>query len=206
MSKQESGTRPSNSLPYELYADGALSADGSCFVLTMKAGTVVHGTKSMGAPFNVYLRDGGNMLVGTYTVKAGDTLMQSFPMKDGKYSIDVHAPNGYFRSFNGTVRAKAIVQAMYEQQGGRLNGNIVLKLKNSGTTEMQVAVKDHSYGLAPMTKNVAAGGTENVLMWSGKSHGWYDVSVSVENCEVRLAGRVETGATSITDPIMGGVA
>jgi phospholipase C len=52
---------------------------------------------------------------------------------------------------------------------------------------------------------VAAGATENVVMWSGKSHGWYDVSVSVEGGEVRYAGRVETGATSITDPAMGGV-
>jgi len=55
-------------------------------------------------------------------------------------------------------------------------------------------------------KNVAAGATENIVMWSEKSHGWYDVSVSVENSEVRYAGRVETGATTITDPAMGGLA
>ena len=105
MSKQEPGTRPANSLPYELYADGAMSPDGKNFVLTMKAGTSVHGAKSMGAPFNVYLRDGENMVAGTYAVKAGDTLTQSFPVNDGKYSIDVHAPNGFFRKFNGTVNA-----------------------------------------------------------------------------------------------------
>ena len=55
-------------------------------------------------------------------------------------------------------------------------------------------------------KNVAAGATIDVVMWSAKSHGWYDISMSVENSEVRYAGRVETGATSITDPVMGGVA
>jgi phospholipase C len=95
---------------------------------------------------------------------------------------------------------------MYEQQSGRLSGNIALHVTNLGKTPVQVAVKDHSYGLASVMKNVAAGATENVVMWSGKSHGWYDVSVSVENSEVRYAGRVETGATSITDPAMGGVA
>jgi hypothetical protein len=42
-------------------------------------------------------------------------------------------------------------------------------------------------------------------MWSVKRHGCCDVSVSVENSEVRFAGRVETGATSITDPEIGGV-
>lgn len=206
MSKQEPGIRPANPLPYELYADGALSSDGKSFVLTMKAGTAVHGIKSMGAPFNVYLRDGGTMVAGTYAVKAGDTLTQSFPINDGKYSIDVHAPNGFFRSFNGTAITPVMVQAIYEHKGGRLSGNITLHAKNSGKTPVQVAVKDHSYGLAPVMKNVAPGATENVVMWSGKSRGWYDVSVSVDNGEMRYAGRMETGATSITDPVMGGVA
>jgi phospholipase C len=171
----------------------------------MKAG-LVHGMKSMGAPFNVYLRDRENMVAGTYAVKAGDTLTQSFPVNDGKYSIDVHAPNGFFRSFNGTAKTPVMVQAIYEHRGERLSGNIALHVKNSGKTPVQVAVKDHSYGLAPVMKNVAAGATENIVMWSEKSHGWYDVSVGVENGEVRYAGRVETGATSITDPVMGGVA
>ncbi len=206
MSKQEPGTRPANPLPYELYADGALSADGKSFVLTMKAGMAVHGTKSMGAPFNVYLRDGGNMVAGTYAVKAGDALTQSFPLNGEKYSIEVHAPNGFFRSFNGTVKAPVMVQAMYEQLGGKLSGNIALQVKNSDKTPVQVMVKDHSYGLTPVMTNVAAGATESVVMWSGRSHGWYDVSVSVEDSEVRYAGRVETGAASITDPVMGGVA
>jgi phospholipase C len=206
MSKQEPGTRPANPLPYELYADGSLSADGKSFVLMMKAGTAVHGARSVGAPFNVYLRDEQTMVAGTYVVKAGDTLTQSFPVKDGKYSIDVHAPNGFFRSFHGTSTAPVIVQAVYEQKSGRLSGNIALQVKNAGKSRVQIAVTDHSYGLAPVRKNVAAGATENVVMWSGKSHGWYDVSVSTENGEVRYAGRVETGATSITDPAMGGLA
>jgi phospholipase C len=98
-----------------------------------------------------------------------------------------------------------MVRAMYERQGGRLSGNIALHVKNSGKTPVQVAVKDHSYGLAPVMRNIAAGATEEVVMWSGKSHGWYDVSASVEDTELRYAGRVETGSASITDPLMGSV-
>jgi phospholipase C len=56
-SHQEQGIRPSCALPYELYADGALNADGSVFKLRMKAGHDVHGKRSAGAPFNVYLRN-----------------------------------------------------------------------------------------------------------------------------------------------------
>ena len=74
-----------------MYADGALA--GGNFELRMTAGNTVHGAKSAGSPFNVYLRnariesgatkyagDASNMLVATYTVKAGDTLRQAFPM------------------------------------------------------------------------------------------------------------------------------
>jgi phospholipase C len=205
MSKQEPGTRPANPLPYELYADGALSPDGKSFVLTMKAGTTAHGNSSMGAPFNVYLRDSGGMTAGTYAVKAGDTLTQSFPVKDG-YSIDILAPNGFFRSFQGSARSLVTVQTTYEQQGGKPTGNITLRVKNPGKGAVQVAVKDNSYGLASVTKNIAAGATETIVMWSGKSRGWYDVSVKAGDSESRYAGRVETGAVSTTDPAMGGVA
>ena len=98
------------------------------------------------------------------------------------------------------------MQASYEQQRGKLSGNITLQVKNSSNILVQVAVKDHSYGLAPVVKHIAPGAMESAVMWSGKNHGWYDVSVGVENSETRYAGRVETGTASITDPLMGGVA
>ena len=80
MSRQEAGVRPSCGLPYELYADGALSPDRSKFVLTLKAGNAAHGKQSMGAPFNVYVRNGKTMQAATYTVRAGDTLGEEFPL------------------------------------------------------------------------------------------------------------------------------
>ena len=86
---------------------------------------------------------------------------------------------------------------MYERQGGKLNGNIVLQVKNSGKAPVQIAVKDHSYGLAPVMKNVAAGAAEKVAMWSGKSHGWYDVSVCVADIEARYAGRAKLDRKSV---------
>ena len=79
-SHQEPGIRPSCGIPYELYADGGLSADGSKFALTMKAGNAAHGKRSMGAPFNVYVRNGRTMRAATYTVRAGDALHEEFPL------------------------------------------------------------------------------------------------------------------------------
>jgi phospholipase C len=42
-SHQETGIRPACVVPYELYVDGVLSADGSKFELSMTAGNQVHG-------------------------------------------------------------------------------------------------------------------------------------------------------------------
>ena len=67
----------------------------------MTPGNKVHGTKTAGAPFNVYLRKaaaGNGMQAATYAVKPGDTLHKQFPLSlfaNAKYSIDVHGPNGF---------------------------------------------------------------------------------------------------------------
>jgi phospholipase C len=214
MSKQEPGTRPANALPYELYADGGVSADGSRFELVMTAGDAVHGAKSVGAPFNVYARrtkDGKpEMVAGTYAVKAGDTMTQGFPLAwfpGGAYEIEVHGPNGFYRRFVGEAGSPLGLKAVYERRGRRLSGNVRLALKNAGSKPMQVAVTDHSYGEKPVMRTVGAGESAEVVLPLGASHGWYDFSVSAEGETAgrRYAGRVETGEVSVTDPLMGRV-
>jgi phospholipase C len=208
MSKQEPGTRPANALPYELYADGALNADKTQFELVLKAGKEVHGARSQGAPFNVYLRGGKDMTVATYALKAGDTLSESFPMSsfaDGKYLIDVHGPNGFYRSFAGDAHVSPLhVNVSYEKRGHTLSGNVQLAMKNTSNAPVHIAVKDHSYGGAEVVKQtVEAGKSASVVLPLGKSHGWYDFSVVTDGVASRYAGRVETGAVSTTDPLMG---
>src|SRR5262249_2520192 len=100
---QEEGVRPSCALPYELYADVAISQAGKHFELSLGAGNKAHGEKSAGAPFNVYLRNladdskaAGKMAASTYAVKSGDTLTKQFPASmfgDAGYSIEVRGPN-----------------------------------------------------------------------------------------------------------------
>ena len=208
MSHQEPGVRPSCGLPYELYADGKLSADRSKFVLTLKAGNAAHGKRSAGAPFNVYVRNGKTMRAATYTVRAGDTLEEEFPLSlfaDGKYAIDVHGPNGFYRSFSGDAKSAVKAAAGYEWKGSWLTGNVLVRLENAGAEALTVTVTDESYGTGTVMKTVAPGGMKSVLLDLQRSHGWYDFSMKAEGEEsaVRFAGRVETGRASFTDPLMG---
>ena len=54
MPKQEAGIKPSSALPYQLYADGQLSADKKSFELKFTASNEVFGKSTAGAPFSVY--------------------------------------------------------------------------------------------------------------------------------------------------------
>jgi phospholipase C len=216
---QEKGIRQSCSLPYELYADGSLNSDLAKFELHMKAGNEVHGRRSAGAPFNVYLRNthgdgagsGKGMMVATYAVKPGDTLREEFPLSlfaDARYSIDVHGPNGFYRSFTGDSHvARVQVHTAYERKASSLTGNVEVRLHNSGERPLTVSVHDNAYGTAPVIKTIAAKNDASIVLYLKRSYGWYDFTVKTEGSqfESRHAGRVETGRSSFSDPLMGGV-
>jgi phospholipase C len=216
-SHQESGIRPSCALPYELYAEGALSSDGMSFELRMTAANKVHGANAAGAPFNVYLRNlSGDTDKGTraatYAVKSGDTWRQQFPLAlfvDSRYSIEVHAPNGFYRSFTGDAASHALqVRTEYDKNSGGLTGDMRIHLRNQGATPITVAVKDVSYKSGATTKAIKPGQEESVLLHLKQSHGWYDFTIKTEGsqAELRYAGRVETGRPGFSDPLMGGIA
>ena len=219
-SHQEQGIRPSCPIPYELYAEGNLSPDGTTFNLLLKAGNEVHGERAAGAPFNVYLRNThakantghANMMAATYAVKPGDTLTEQFPLSlfaDANYSIEVHGPNGFYRSFKGDAHSNALqVHAAYEQHHAHLTGNLQLHLRNTAQQPLTFSVRDRSYKTGIITKTIAPTHETAIVLPLTNSHGWYDFTVQAEgsSAEAHFAGHVDTGHSSFTDPLMGGIA
>jgi len=217
MAHQEPGTRPSCALPYELYADGNLSDDRKSFVLRLAVGNAVHRARTAGAPFNVYLRNlavGPNdplkpMQVATFAVKPGDALQREFPLSlftSGRYAIDVHAPNGFYREFAGSAETPAIrARTEYEKQGSSLTGNVQLNVENASEQALLIGVEDRSYGAPPITKNLAPGERSSIVLDLTRNHCWYDFSLNLGHQKYigRFAGRVETGSSGFSDPLMG---
>jgi phospholipase C len=212
-SHQEPGTRAACALPYEFHANGAVSGDRGHFELELTAATTVFGERSAGAPFNVYLRHlsaAPGMQAATYAVKAGDTLKPSFPLAlfdGGRYEVEVMAPNGFYRRFLGTAEDRPVkLTTSLETSGGQPTGNLQLTLYNPAKSPLKVTISDNSYKAAPITRIVAGGGSVSITVSLASSHNWYDLSVIAEHstASVQLAGRVETGAPTSTDPLMGG--
>jgi phospholipase C len=180
---QEPGVRPARPLPYDLRADGVISGGAATitFASQGRAGAVFHVTSSS-AP-----RD--------YTVGAGDAITGSWPATAGE-DIRVHGPNGFYREFAGEGPEITATPAQ-----GQLN----LAITNSSAAAMRLTVTS-AYDGKQSRVTVRPGSTVTVTAPSAFGTGWYDVSVTLDaNPQYlrRLAGHVETGRPSVSDPSLG---
>jgi len=122
------------------------------------------------------------------------------------YDFSVYGPNGFLRTFKGAVgdlsKADLAIQSTYEP---RLGPGITLDIHNRGRDEATVRIAD-AYTKQALVHSIGPGRT---LTWHWPleaSFGWYDLTIGVESdsaFERRLAGHVETGNDSFTDPLLG---
>lgn len=220
---QEEGFKPSCALPYELAVQGRLvSADA--FELEMSASQELFGKEAAGSPFTLYLygvRKGSavhalpgvpdTVATAHYAVKAGDTLTDRIDLNrfatDG-YDMEIHGPNGFFRQFKGqrtggypAVACKPLVRA-----AGALEAGLAFTFTNPSAQEMQVTLSSNAYEQFSRVVVIPGNGSLEAVVPTAGKHGWYDVSVRLEGRPdflQRYAGRVETGKSSISDPLMG---
>lgn len=212
--QQEKGLRPACALPYELYVDGKFDKSKGVYGLSFRAASRAFGDKAAGCPFYVYAMTPyrtETLHCRNYAVKAGDRLQDEWALagfEDGLYHLRVYGPNGFYREFKGGLDNPGLTVSLdYEwRKGQQLTGNLVLRLFNTGTTPLKIMVIDKSYGSTVRQLSLAVGETRPVVADLAGSHNWYDVAVTVEGrsgYEERFAGRVETGAEGISDPLIG---
>jgi phospholipase C len=194
---QEKGIRPARALPYELNVHASLhTANGTIGLMFLNTGkaTAVFQVRS-GNPAD---------LVRTYTVEPGKQLSDSWNAAPS-YNLAVYGPNGFFRSFAGSIGGAALdVNSKYDIEGG---GTIKWKIVNLSGAHAEVSVKDAYTGEAN-TRLVQRHGTFEDELSVGRFYGWYDLIVTVAgdpSFNYRLAGHVETGKDSFSDPALGGL-
>jgi phospholipase C len=197
---QEPGTRPARALPYEFDVHGTALFSDNTFRLEFG------NTGRAAAVFQVRSRNAAD-LPRSYTVGAGTRLADAWKV-GAAYDLSVYGPNGFLRSFKGSVaagtaRSKLDVRASYDTED---EGGITLRITNTGEHTAEVKVLDAYTGEA--FKKLLAPRENLDHDWSlDLFHGWYDFIVRVKGdtaFEYRLAGHVETGKDSVTDPVLGG--
>lgn len=210
---QESGIRFARALPYELHVNGHADVKKNTFEI------VLANTGDQGAHFYVYST---NRTDGPwrYTVEAGKSLNESFDLTttNGVYAFEVFGPNGFVRKFAGNTQ-QAAAQTAQAASGGHgngkpaqpeikvqydvANGNVFLKFSNKGGSVARLTVTDNAYGARTRPVLVPAEAHIEEAWVLASSHHWYDLTVTSNDdasFSRRLAGHVENGRPSISDP------
>jgi len=196
--EQEPGTRPARALPYELHVDAEVNASHGGVQLLFR------NTGESGAVFQVRSGD-GQTGPWTYTVGAGDQTSDSFGTTGAtSYDFSVFGPNGFLRTFGGGLAAGSAnltVNAIYDKE----SEGIAVVIRNDGSSDEKVSIfdaysgKTRTYLLHPHDSITYASRLQ-------ESFGWYDLTVRADSdasFERQLAGHVETGRPSVTDPAIG---
>lgn len=198
MPKQEKGTRPACPLPYQLYAEAGLSKDKKSVEIHLSASKEIFKETAVGSPFTVYT--GGHNL--NYTVSAGDTLKDAWPLNEDGYHLKLHGPNGFFREFAGDKNDPGVSVEIEYLPTGDVSVNFI---NNDAGKMHEVVIRDNAYKNAE--RRIKVGSSKSPIKLSlAKSFGWYDFTISIAGNNKfmkRYAGHVETGKMSRTDPAMG---
>jgi len=198
---QEPGLRYARALPYEFNVNGQANFSQGAFEIDFV------NTGKAGACFQVR---SGDPSIGpwTYTVEAGKSLSDTWDLLAGgrtTYDLSVYGPNGFFRAFKGSLTGGAAadveVSCLYDHSGWGLT----LVVANHGAAPSRVSITD-VYSGRSLARLVAAGAGFSDHRPLRLSFGWYDLLVEVASDNGfarRLAGHVETGEDSVSDPALG---
>ena len=195
---QEPGTRPARAVPYELHVRGEADFDDDTVKLhfsnTGKAAAVFQVRKGSSS-------DGP----WTYTVGPGGNLCDvwTFP-ESSTYDLSVYGPNGFLRAFRGSLsgrsKANLTVRSRYGERGG-----ITLDVQNHGASHAKVRITDVYTNHSSVHEVRSGDGFIHHAPLDG-SYDWYDFVLEVESDSTflqRVAGHVETGEDSVSDPRFG---
>jgi phospholipase C len=190
---QEPGRRPARALPYDL-AVREVAGDAPGLTLAF----VNDGAAA--AVFNVYAGAGSKAGPWFYTVGAGETVTDSLAGLEtsGRYAISVHGPNGFLREFAGR---HSVAEPEVSMTVTPAKDTITLTIVNRGEHMARIVVRSLLGG--PLrTMRLASGASIAVPHPIIDSDHWYDILVEQEGADFarRLAGHVETGKNSRSDP------
>lgn len=195
---QEAGLRRSRPLPYVLHVDSTFSASGDAVMLEF----INEG--SVGAVFHVYDRRQLERLPRRYTVEAGKQMGGEWKAdKDGSFDLLVLGTNGFVRAFTGKPEANAAalkVAARYKAAAQQLDVSIA----NHSEIRAIASIGDDAYGVNPPQQLAIAAQAIVRRNWNvATSANWFDLAVQVAGLRYQFAGRIETGRSGYSDPLLG---
>ncbi len=186
---QEPGKRPARPLPYALELDLIAARDGVRLRFDNRS--------RVGVCCTAYW-DGSFGLPRRYTLGAGHRLEDFVALpRSQRPALTVYGPNGFVRK----VRGGAAPLELTSTAGA--GGDLQLHLRNVSDRMLRVRIRDESYGRGGHSVRIAPGETQHWRCELKTSHHWYDLSITTGRHQWRLAGHIEDGRESFSDPASG---
>lgn len=167
------------------------------------------------AVFHVYDRLRLSEVPRRYTVAPGKLLLGSWAVSSaGIYDLWILGPNGFHRHLAGNtagLAAATVANPDVQVGSNRLSGDLLVKLSNTGNAPCAFQLLANHYAPAgSVSSYTVLARSDKALRLPLVGRGrWYDFSAKVANQAGfgrRFAGRVETGAPSVSDPAISGAA
>jgi phospholipase C len=192
---QATGPRPSRALPYALRVDEG-ARDGRLTLTFANDGR-------QAAVLHVYDRLRLDQTPRRYTVEPGKQAGDAWPA--GAYDLWILGPNGFHRHFIGAAPGSDPTLRVLTSPAEGLVG---VTFRNPGETARTLIATPNAYktALRPWKTTLTPAREVRKDLRVKATGGWYDVSIEADGYLRRLAGRLETGVDSISDPAMGGLA
>ncbi len=184
---QETGLRRRRATPYQL--DARLAGPALVFA---------NHSAERAAVFHVYDVKRLDEVPARYTVGAGQELAHPLPASGEAADLFVLGPNGFHRRLTG----RGDVFSVSVEGGGHAPAS--LRVENLTSTPQSIAMTDRAYGAPASTIRLAGGEARSIRLDLARSHGWYDRHFAAGGQAWRVAGHVETGKASYSDPAAGG--
>lgn len=198
---QASGTRPSRALPYALEVQSSVSKTGVALRFINSGAS--------GAVFHVYDRNRLEAIPCRYTVGGGQSLEGQWPQSANQvHDIWILGPNGFHRHVRG-ITSDGGPAAMLTHEAAQARVKISLVSPTASRATFTIKPLAYAGTTAPATSALSARKRVDITWPTKASGGWYDLLVTCDaepTFTRRFAGRMETGADSITDPAMSGAA
>jgi phospholipase C len=200
---QETGVRPARALPYALDAQGELQlADGSFSIEFRNRGRAA-------AVFQVRSANPED-LPRNYTLGPHQHIRDAFSVAAlgaSTYDLSVHGPNGFFRWFKGGVSGPHTANLEVRSDFEERHHGITLEIRNLSSQTARVRVFNR-YTANSAALAIEPNESESLKLSVEHTSGWYDLAITVDDDPQflnQLAGHLENGEDSISDPLMGGL-
>ncbi len=199
---QEPGVRPARPVPYDLHVTGEANFSAGTFTIHFSN----HGKTA------VYQVRSGNSSQGpwSYTVGRGASVSDTYAITANNltaYDLSVYGPNGFLRAFKGSVTGTTAANLSVRTSYSAENNTITLSGANRGKGTVTIKLTN-GYTGETVSSSVEGGDDGSHTFNLNSTHGWYDFTIEVAqdaSFRYQVAGHVETGEESWTDPAIAAV-